>query len=390
MPSPDVILVWASAVANDWRSFAIVWHVALAALCVALLIGWRPSARLLGGLLTLPFVSVSALAWASGNPFNGLAFAILVAALARGSTRLTTSSVERASSVSFAAGILLMVLGATYPHFLRTDAWATYLYAAPLGLLPCPTLSAVIGVTLMFGALRSIAWTGPLLLAGLLYGVIGVFSLRVTLDAGLLVGAALLALSAGIQLAGRSVRADADERTRPLPGDRLISDALGTLTHGITIGASPSAVWPWVIQMGAGRAGWYSYDLLDNGRQASATRIIPELQHPAVGAVFPALPGATDGFLLLACDPPRSLILGWPNPDGSLQVTWAFAVEERPGNSTRLIVRARGARGYQFHGLPAWLSMPLVRLVHFAMQRKQLLGIARRVESSSAALPNAA
>jgi hypothetical protein len=223
MPSPDVILAWASAVADEWRWFAIVWHVALAALCATLLIGWRPSARLLGGLLTLPFVSVGALAWASGNPFNGLAFVILAAALAHGSTRLT-NSVGRAPTASFTAGILLMLLGATYPHFLQTDTWTTYLYAAPLGLLPCPTLLTVIGITLMFGALQqSIAWTGPLLLAGLLYGVIGVFSLGVTLDAGLLVGAALLAPSVGIQLAGRSVRADADERRRPLPGDRRIA-----------------------------------------------------------------------------------------------------------------------------------------------------------------------
>jgi hypothetical protein len=143
--------------------------------------------------------------------------------------------------------------------------------------------------------------------------------------------------------------------------------------------------------MGAGtRAGWYSYDVLDNGRQASATRIIPELQHPTVGAVFPALPGVTEGFVLLAFEPRRSLILGWPNPDGTPLVTWAFVLEERPGKSSRLIVRVRGGERYRFHGLPVWLSEPVIRLQHFAMQRKQLVGIKRRVESLSAALPDAA
>ena len=72
--------------------------------------------------------------------------------------------------------------------------------------------------------------------------------------------------------------------------------------------------------MGAGsRGGWYSYDWLDNGRQPSATRIVPELQHPAVGTIFPALPGMTDGFSVLAIEPERALTLGWMAPDGTLR-----------------------------------------------------------------------
>ena len=69
----------------------------------------------------------------------------------------------------------------------------------------------------------------------------------------------------------------------------------------MTIRRAPRDVWPWLVQMGAGsRAGWYSYDWLDNGRKPSASRIVPELQHPAIGTIFPALPGATDAFTLLA------------------------------------------------------------------------------------------
>jgi hypothetical protein len=171
----------------------------------------------------------------------------------------------------------------------------------------------------------------------------------------------------------------------------LVPDAVGTLTHAISIAGSPGAVWPWLVQMGAGsRAGWYSYDFVDNGRQASATRIVPELQHITIGTVFPALPGVTEGFVVLALEPQRSLILGWPSPDGSPMVTWAFFLEQRPANTTRLIVRVRGGQGYRFHGLPEWLSNPAIRLVHFVMQRKQLLGIVRRVEASKTALRDVA
>jgi membrane protease YdiL (CAAX protease family) len=115
--------------------------------------------------------------------------------------------------------------------------------------------------------------------------------------------------------APRSVRATREEQTRALPGDDRIPDAIDTLTHGVTIRRPPRDVWPWIVQMGAGsRAGWYSYDWLDNGRQPSVTRIVPELQHPAVGTIFPALPGVTDGFVLMAIEPERVLMLGFPPP----------------------------------------------------------------------------
>jgi hypothetical protein len=133
--------------------------------------------------------------------------------------------------------------------------------------------------------------------------------------------------------------------------------------------------------MGAGsRAGWYSFDVLDNGRRRSAIRVLPELQRLAVGMTVPALPGVTDGFILLAFEPERFLVLGWPSSDGSPLVTWAFALEEADPGVTRLVVRVRAGRGYAFHGLPWWLARRIVPVVHFVMQREQLLGIARRAE----------
>jgi hypothetical protein len=141
--------------------------------------------------------------------------------------------------------------------------------------------------------------------------------------------------------------------------------------------------------MGAGsRAGWYSYDRLDNGGHASATRIIPELQHPDVGTTFPALPGVTDGFTVLAIEPERLLVLGWLAPDQTTEVTWAFFLGEPQPNITRLLVRARGGPGYRFHGLPLPITKLAIRVVHFMMQRRQLLGIARRVESAHAGGPS--
>jgi hypothetical protein len=179
----------------------------------------------------------------------------------------------------------------------------------------------------------------------------------------------------------RSVAASEEERTRVLPGDDRIVEPIDTLTHAVTIRCAPREVWPWLVQMGAGsRAGWYSYDWLDNDRQPSATQIVPELQHPAIGTVFPALPGVAQGFLLLELEPERVLTLGWRAADGALDVTWTFVLEPLAPAATRLLVRVRAGRGYRLWGLPLMLTRLAARIVHFIMQRKQLLGIAARAE----------
>lgn len=123
----------------------------------------------------------------------------------------------------------------------------------------------------------------------------------------------------GFGVFGRSVRWTAAEGSTTLPGDALIAQPIGSLTHGITIRRAPREVWPWLAQMGAGTpAGWYSYDQLDNGRRPSALRILPELQHLTVGMVFPAVPGVRDGFSLVAFEPGLLLVLGWFSPDRTL------------------------------------------------------------------------
>jgi hypothetical protein len=382
MPTPNELLAALTALANDWWPLAVLWHAWLGVILFMLVVGWRPPARTLGRLTMLPVTSVAIVASMTGNPFNSATFTLLAVVLVHATIGLSDAPVRLDSRRWVAAGAALILFGWTYPHFLRDASWTTYLYAAPFGILPCPTLSVAIGITLVFDNLRAMRWGATLAVAGILYGAAGVFVLGVLIDGVLLFGALMLGVTV-LRDVGvwRSVRADRSEHARSLPGDDLIPTARGSFTHAITIARRPDAVFPWLVQMGAHpRAGWYSYDFLDNGRHTSATRLIPELQWIAVGTVLPALPGMTDGFTVLALEPSRSLVLGWVGPDGAPAATWSFFLEDR-GDSTRLISRARGGPGYRFHGLPPALSGALIRFVHFLMQRKQLLEIARRVEA---------
>ncbi len=180
--------------------------------------------------------------------------------------------------------------------------------------------------------------------------------------------------------ANQQVRATPAERAELLAGDALIPNPIGTVDHAITISRPSKDVWPWLVQMGSGRAGWYAYDFIDNGGRRSTDRILPEYQAIRVGSIFPALPGVTDAFIVARLEPERSLVLAW-RPNGRYQTTWAFVLEQpRPGQ-TRLLVRGRVASGYRPYGLPQWVALRLGRVAHFIMQRKQLLDIAHDVEA---------
>ena len=180
-----------------------------------------------------------------------------------------------------------------------------------------------------------------------------------------------------------AVRGDLGERTRDLSSDELVAKPVGSVTHAVTIRRSARDVWPWLAQMGSGRAGWYAYDFIDNGGRPSAERILPELQSVAVGTVFPALPGAKDVFVVVRCEPEHSLVLAWRSPEGTYLTTWAFVLEQPEPNHTRLIVRGRAAPGYAPYGLPRWFAKLTARWAHAIMERKQLLAIQRRAEAAS-------
>jgi hypothetical protein len=189
---------------------------------------------------------------------------------------------------------------------------------------------------------------------------------------------------------GRSVRADRAERAVPLPGDDILPGAIATMTHAITLSRPRHEVWPWLVQMGTGRAGWYSYDTIDNGGRPSADRLLSEYQGIGVGTVFPAGPRPTEGFHVLRLRPERHLILGWVPPGvGAPITTWAFVLREPEPGRTRLLVRVRVAAAFRPFGLPPGLGVPLARAGHHVMQRRQLVGIARRVESRGRLLERA-
>ena len=202
------------------------------------------------------------------------------------------------------------------------------------------------------------------------------------IDSLITAGSVVVAAFDTISRPWRSIRATRAERCRRMPGDELISHPVAPLTNAITIRAPRRAVWPWLAQMGAGsRAGWYSYDFLDNHRKPSADRIVPEWQRLAIGMTFPALPSVSDCFTLLGFKPERFLILGWLPESGSPRVTWAFLLEDAGPGSTRLIVRAAAGEGYRSPWMPLWLARLVIPIVHLVMERKQLLGIARRAEN---------
>ena len=136
------------------------------------------------------------MAWRSANPFNTATFSALALVLGSIALRLSSRPVRVSQPWLVFFGALLLTYAGVYPHFLHTRTWAEYLYAAPLGLIPCPTLSAVVGVTLILGLFESRAWSLTIAVMGLAYGAIGIFRLGVRIDVALLAGAATIAVAA--------------------------------------------------------------------------------------------------------------------------------------------------------------------------------------------------
>lgn len=169
--------------------------------------------------------------------------------------------------------------------------------------------------------------------------------------------------------------ATADEVASRLPGDDLVPAARYRSTRAITIDAPPETVWPWLVQVGCLRAGWYSNDLLDNLAHPSATVIVPELQHLEVGQWVPMSPRPTprSGLTVHSFDVNRWLL--WTTPDS----TWAWELV-RIGDGTRLIARIRARYDWR-HPLVAVLAVLLMELGDFAMLRRMLRGIKARAES---------
>ncbi len=166
--------------------------------------------------------------------------------------------------------------------------------------------------------------------------------------------------------------ASAQERAEALPGDHLL--AAGHVdTAAVMLSGAPAEVWPWLVQMGHGRAGWYAWDSLDNGGVASADRVLPELQDLQVGDSVSARPGG--GSLEVVLLIPNEALVYWTEARKAGLVfaqSWAFVLRPE-GTGTRLIVRNRARWSAPL--MPA--ARLLFRPVHGLMQRRQLASLKR-------------
>jgi hypothetical protein len=183
--------------------------------------------------------------------------------------------------------------------------------------------------------------------------------------------------------------ATAEEAACTYPGDELVHDPDGGTTMATALAAPPERVWPWLVQMGGGRAGWYSWDWLDNNGEPSAGRIVPGWQSLEVGW---QLKGPASRWSVAVVEPNRALVLqrsyGLPPghssdprpgslPRAHLDGIWGFHLRPAPGGRTRLVVRSRS----RSHPRP--LTRPFGLLVgepvHFIMQTRQFHNLRTRV-----------
>jgi hypothetical protein len=218
----------------------------------------------------------------------------------------------------------------------------------------------------------------------------------------MLVSAGAAAAGVGIWAALRPRTLDwgatCDEVVRPLPGDDLVANPLYVTTRAITVNAPAAAVWPWLVQLGQNRGGFYTYDALENlmGLDIhSAAAIRPEWQDLHVGEDYVTLdPDETMKMTVAVLEPERAFVIrsGAPGAPpqapgsffrGELAWSWGFYLEPRDERTTRLLIRCRGAWA---DTTAAKLAKPvLLEPVHFLMEERMLRGIRERAEEAASA-----
>src|SRR5215218_838732 len=172
-----------------------------------------------------------------------------------------------------------------------------------------------------------------------------------------------------------------EEARKRLPGDELVPRPVVEATRALTINASAKEIWPWMVQMGAGRGGLYSYDWLENLAGLgihSVDRIIPELQDLKDGDTLP-LDARGEGPTVAVFEPERALVLDV----GPSVAIWGFILQRVDERATRLYARFR----LDADPRPLWglLYALVIDIPHFVMERAMLLGIKERVERGQAA-----
>ena len=202
-----------------------------------------------------------------------------------------------------------------------------------------------------------------------------------------LVIAALVAVYAFIFRPWHLTRgATKDEVQCSLPGDELVPNPRFVWNQAITIHAPAAEVWPWLVQIGNQRAGWYSWDRIHRllgvagsvqYEDRSADQIIPELQNLQVGDVIRMMPEDTGmpGYAVVSIEPDRALVTHIDDKNGA---SWVWVLDPIDAETTRLIARFRQKWEPGLMGLTFWIADELGSL---AMQPKTLSGIKERAEA---------
>jgi hypothetical protein len=166
-------------------------------------------------------------------------------------------------------------------------------------------------------------------------------------------------------------------------------------TMAVTINAPPSRLWPWLVQMGCDRAGWYSWDRLDNGGARSAQDVHPEWQEIAVGDHLASSLSGSTWFEVAALEPARFLALrasfdlrgrpfdpAGPRPRFYTDSVWCFRLQELPGERTRLVVSDYASA--RPRAVQAIVAVMFWEPAHWIMQARQFANLKRRAERDTA------
>jgi hypothetical protein len=174
-----------------------------------------------------------------------------------------------------------------------------------------------------------------------------------------------------------------EELSRPLPGDKLVVRPTWNATRAVTVSATPEQIWPFLLQLGWGRAGWYGYDWVDNGFRPSTWKVLPEHQHLEVGKEFPMSPVTFQ--VCVDFEEYRWMLWRGKNADGNAVArggisagTWLWYLDPIDGTHTRLITRMRD----EYRWTSPYIAIQLlVDAFDFPFMRKVMLGIKARAEN---------
>jgi hypothetical protein len=173
-----------------------------------------------------------------------------------------------------------------------------------------------------------------------------------------------------------------DEIKRAMPGDDIVSETSFNATRAVTIHAPVENIYPWIVQMGLNRAGWYSYDLLDNLARKSAEIIMLEYQNLKIGDLIPMSPDGKYGIWVK--DFRKNQWMLWWDKNGD--TSWVWVIYSEGDNLCRLVTRVR--MKYRWLSFSAIFNL-LIEFFDLPMMRKCMLGIKMRSETLPLSKPYA-